>query len=110
MKEILLKNFFMGIASNAFVSKRFGGLGARKGEMKSAVRRARWFSPCLAPLKVQRWERPAPCPGEVWGVGRHLWSAARGRKGTGCVSAWLLPKVVDYSVRSPFAGGCFVLI
>lgn len=109
-KRNTAEKILMGMTSNPFVSKRFGGLGARRDGMKSVVRRVKWFSPCLTPLKLQRREHPVPWWGEVQGrVG-----GTRGlQPGVGeglAVSAWLLPKVVGCFIQSLFAGGCFVLI
>lgn len=89
IKETLLKNLH-GHRFNPFASKRFGGLGASKDEMKSAVRTVKWFSPCFAPLRLQRREHPVSCPGEVWGRvgGTREVQPGVGKGLAGCSGRW----------------------
>lgn len=68
------------------------------------------FSLCHSSQAAEEGASSASPRGGVGQGGGHSWSVAGGRKGTGCMNAWLLLKVVSRFIRSPFAGGCSVLI
>jgi len=96
----------MGIDANPFAPRRFGGLDARKDELKSAVWRVEWFLLSLAPLNLQRRDGPAPCPQQEQAKAVALMEGKGLALGVrGCSLGW-----EGHFIPSPFAGGCFVLI